>query len=411
MGRPKKAFPPQPAEHEGKKRVWWNGRWHHLGAADDPARWKAEYARLLQLWAHGPTAVPHRPDDYLVATLCRDYLAADVCPPSRRYDMGRAVEMLLEAHLETAVAEFDAPALAAFQATLCRAVDDRGRKVYSVSSVRKGVADLRRNWRWGVATKRVPVERYQELLTVEGPRVGVRPNEARPAKRVTAADPKAVEATLPFLRPPVRAMVQLQLLAGFRPSELYRLTPGQVHRSGVVEIPEVGEVDLGQLGIWVYLPVDAEGRPQHKTVHHGKPRWVVLGAKARAVLAPFLERGPDVPCFSPRESLADLRREQRTKRKSKVQPSQLNRSRPGAKLRRDRYARSSYLQAVKRAAKRAGVTHWTPYQLRHRHAVDVDAVLGLDAAQAALGHTSPQTTRRYSKQSFTRAAEVARMLG
>ena len=42
-------------------------------------------------------------------------------------------------------------------------------------------------------------------------------------------------------------------------------------------------------------------------------------------------------------------------------------------------------------------TAWSPYLLRNSNATMVELEHGLDAAQAQLGHTSANTTRRYSK--------------
>jgi integrase len=41
----------------------------------------------------------------------------------------------------------------------------------------------------------------------------------------------------------------------------------------------------------------------------------------------------------------------------------------------------------------------------------VDAAFGLDHAQASMGHSSPQTTRRYTKRSLIKAAAVAKGMG
>lgn len=93
------------------------------------------------------------------------------------------------------------------------------------------------------------------------------------------------------------------------------------------------------------------------------------------------------------------------------QPSQADRRRKGARPRGDRYTRHSYRQSVRRACVRAGVPEFNPYEVRHLFAVRVDATLGFGHAQASMGHSSPQPARRYSKQSFAKAAEVAKELG
>jgi len=56
MGRPR-VFPPKVHQNQGADRVCWGSKWHHLGPSGSPAA-KAEYGRLLALWAVDPNAVP-----------------------------------------------------------------------------------------------------------------------------------------------------------------------------------------------------------------------------------------------------------------------------------------------------------------------------------------------------------------
>jgi integrase len=201
-------------------------------------------------------------------------------------------------------------------------------------------------------------------------------------------------------------MVELEALTGARPGELCRLTPADVLRGGRVQVPGVGLVDLDREGVWVCVPT------QHKKKHRGRPRWLVLGPRAQAVLAPWLERPADHFCFCPREALADLRVEQVTERKARngrgnpKPPVATKKLQPGTC-----YTPRTYRQAVARACKRAGVDHFSPYQLRHLHAAEVDAAFDLDHVQASLGHDDPDTARRYSKRSFRKAADVAKGMG
>lgn len=74
MARPAQQWPPQPKQSGEKMRVWWAGRWHHLGRADEPEAWRKELARLLAVWSVDPTASAKRPDACLVSTICREYL-------------------------------------------------------------------------------------------------------------------------------------------------------------------------------------------------------------------------------------------------------------------------------------------------------------------------------------------------
>jgi len=42
------------------------------------------------------------------------------------------------------------------------------------------------------------------------------------------------------------------------------------------------------------------------------------------------------------------------------------------------------------------IPHWTPYAIRHSAGTATEEALGLDKAQALLGHTSANTTKRYA---------------
>lgn len=408
MGR-KRVFPPNVHPSKGRDRVYWYGRWYDLGPSGSPKA-RAEFGRLVNLWAVDPTAVPLDPEDYLLSELCADYLESGEVPDSRRVQVGRAFDLLQETHLATPAVEFDAPALKAWQSALCRAADAAGRKTYSRTYVRMLVGIVRQAYRWGVSTKRVPVTVYQELLTVAGPKA----KDARKPREVLPADPAHVAAALPLLRPPVRAVLELMALTAARPDELCRARPRDVLRAGVVRLPGAGAVDLDAEGVWVYIPAAEGDDPAHKTEHHGKPRWVVFGAKAQAVLAPWLERPADAFCFCPRESLADLRADQAAERQGRAGGSGGNRKPKAAAPKRrpgERYTSRAVYHALARACDRAGVPHFSPYQLRHLSLSEIDLEHGLDAAQHVGGHSSPQTTRRYAKRSFKAAAKVAREMG
>lgn len=405
MGRPKKQWPPQPAENGPRMRVWWNGSWHYLGLKSEPEKWRAELARLIALWSVDPTAAAGRPDDYLVSTLCRDYLASADSPAGglQRERAVLAVELLLGLFPDTTVADFGPNDLRAWQSWLCglKRADDPAKTRFNVTTVNYHVATIKRVWRWGVSTERVPADRWQALRAVPRPK----PGEARPPRVVEPADPEAVKKTLPFLRPPVRAMVVLQLASGARPSELCGMRAGDVRRSGAVHIPGAGMHDLDALGVWVYV------LDKHKTRWKGKPRWLTFGPDVQPVLAPFLDRDPAAYCFSPREAVDGLRAEQRAARAARGGGSGGSRkvAKPAAKRRPgEHYTEDSYRAAVARACKKAGVRHWFPYMLRHAAAAEVKALFDLDAVRALLGHHTRTMAEHYGGESFRKAAEVAR---
>lgn len=77
----------------------------------------------------------------------------------------------------------------------------------------------------------------------------------------------------------------------------------------------------------------------------------------------------------------------------------------------DRYTVSAYYKRVRSAARRAGVPHWFPYQLRHLAEVTVERAFTLDAARAVLRHRDAKTTTRYGIVDLQKAAEVAAKIG
>src|SRR5262249_4945300 len=114
-----------------------------------------------------------------------------------------------------------------------------------------------------------------------------------------------VLAVLPFVRPPVQAMIRVQLLTGMRPEEVCRLRPADIDTS----VP-----------VWVYRP------PRHKNAHRGKHRAVAIGPKAQAVLAAFTPPDPSGYYFSPRRSVEALLAERTAARKTPRYPSHVVRN-------------------------------------------------------------------------------------
>ncbi len=175
---------------------------------------------------------------------------------------------------------------------------------------------------------------------------------------------------------------------GMRPDELCRLRPMDIDRTGET---------------WIYRIVE------HKTAKKGKLRVVPLLTDARDAITDYLNRSPESYCFSPMESVAWWHAQKRSERKTKVQPSQRSRAsenprkKPGM-----RYTATSYRQSIQRAAKRAGVEQWHPYQIRHLSLTIVRDVIGIEAAQAFAGNSQASMTQHYAKQSEAKAIEAAK---
>jgi integrase len=192
-------------------------------------------------------------------------------------------------------------------------------------------------------------------------------------------------------------MVEIQRLSGMRPSEITSLRPG--------------DVTLRTDGVMVYRP--REWKTEHLDADEGIERMVFLGKRAQAVLQPFLDRDPDAYCFQPRESVAWHREQKRSKRKTPVQPSQADRSRPGASRLTDRYDTNGYAQAIARACTKAGVPLWRPNQLRKAASLMIQDQVDLDAARAILGHRSVATTAKHyaTRAAMEKAAKAMKRIG
>jgi integrase len=305
--------------------------------------------------------------------------------PTKQLDrVKRALKPVKELYGHTAAKDFGPLALKAVRERMVKGDWTRG-------YVNSCIGCVKRAFKWAVENELVPPSVYQGLIAVAGLKKGR--CDARETQKVRPVADADVDAALPYLTPPVRAMVQVQRLTGMRPCEVVLMRPC--------------DIDLRRGTTWVYQP------ETHKTEHHGITRAVFLGPRAQEVLKPFLEgRHPGVYLFVPREGMAHFRTAQRQARKTKVQPSQADRSkrrprkRPG-----EHYTVDSYRQSVVRACAAAKVPPWHPNQLRHTKATEIRREHGLDAARAVLGHTSPAMTEHYAELDADKAAAVMERLG
>jgi hypothetical protein len=197
--------------------------------------------------------------------------------------------------------------------------------------INQRIGIIKRMFKWGVAKELVPAMIYHALATVEGLKKGR--TAARETKPVEPVDDAAVDATLPHLPPVVADMVRLQRHLGCRPSEVCMIRPMDVNTSRAV---------------WVYTP------ESHKTQHHDHERRIYIGPKGQEILRPYLLRAKDAYCFSPKESRRRQYAAMRESRKTRVQPSQLNRKkRKPTRQPGDKYTKNSYGYAIVRACELA----------------------------------------------------------
>jgi len=180
--------------------------------------------------------------------------------------------------------------------------------------------------------------------------------EAPEGGQVGPVDPEDVNKTIPYLTESLRAMVRIESLTGMRPGELCAIRLGDIEK---------------RADIWLYRPA------QHKTVHKGNVRVIVIGPRAQAHLGPYMTALPDRPCFRPERG-------------------------PAGRY----WTPSNFAQAIRyaiRQARKAGeiVQDWTPNQLRHACGTAVRRQFGVDAARAVLGHSEhARITDRYTRDAI-----------
>ena len=144
-----------------------------------------------------------------------------------------AIKLVRELFGFTRAAEFGPPNLAVVRQHMIKLKWCR-------SLINRRIDRVKRAFKWAASEELVPVTTYEALRTLAGLRKGR--TEARESKPIKPVNPEDVKATLPFLTPRLRAMVELQQMTGMRPGEVCQLRLGDVDRSG---------------DVWLYRPSPA----------------------------------------------------------------------------------------------------------------------------------------------------------
>ncbi len=223
-------------------------------------------------------------------------------------------------------------------------------------------------FRHAVSRELIAPDRIVALESLEPLRYGQ--TKAPESLAVEAVDIEAVQLAARHLSPAQKAMVRIQAATGMRSGEVCIMRPMDVERR--------------EDGVWIYRPA------KHKTTYRGKTKVVPIVGDAKLALKPFLDRAPDAYCFSPIESAQWFRDQRTANRTTPVRYGNsigTNRKANPKRSPGERFTPGSYRQGLKRATTKAGTDHWCPRQLRHTAASVIREALGIEHAQALLGHS------------------------
>jgi integrase len=350
---------------------------------------RLEYGRVLAEWeARGRRLEQSTPSDLTVAELLVRFLNhakgyyrdLELGKPSKEYDeFDRTGVPLTDTYPHLPASDFGPAQL--------KVVRDRMVALgWCRNTVNQRVRRIRHVWKWAAEEGLVAASVWHGLCVVRGLQAG-RTSARETIPRKPVAD-TVVDATVPHLPRHVRGLVQFQRLTGCRPAEACRLRLCEVDTSGEV---------------WVYTPA------RHKSAWRGHARHIGIGPQAQALLNEFTGGlSPEDFVFSPQRQQQERYTAMRLARKTRVQPSQVSRKKRRPKKQPgERYTPASVGRAVRLACGRAGVPVWCPYQLRHAAGARARRTLGLDAAQALLGHRTLGMTEHYSKLTVEDVVKVA----
>ncbi|MDX2199591.1 MAG: hypothetical protein SF069_11545, partial [Phycisphaerae bacterium] len=262
-----------------KRRDFWLGP---HGSAES----REQYHRIIAEWEANARRLPSAPVDAArtenpgqlqLIVLLRDYYRF----AKTHHDYGEfrsflAVMRLMKKFFgRTPAVEFGPKKLRMLREQVIKgdATADPPRRPWARKYINQQVQRIRRIFKWAVAHEMVPATVHQSLSTLEPLKRGR--SAARENPKIGPAPAEMLQAVLPMLSPPVRALVELQLLTGARAGELVELRRCDIETND-------------RTGVWSFRP------HEHKNSHREHERVVYFGPRAQEILRPFLEgRGAD----------------------------------------------------------------------------------------------------------------------
>ena len=377
----------------GRAVVTLNGKDYYLGSWNTKSS-RREYDRLISEWLAAGRPNVQCTDSAggisVAEVLVRFmryargyYRTPDGTPSSELHNLKLALRPLRELYATTEAAGFGPLALQSVRQHMI----DRG---LVRTNINRHVGRIKLVFKWAVANELVPADVFHGLQAVSGLRAGR--SAAKESDPVKPAPEEHIDAILPLVSTPVRAMIELQLLTGARPGEVLAMRGRELDTSG---------------NVWIYSPA------QHKTAHRGHRRTIYLGPRAQEAVRPFLKDDPEAFLFSPRDSQEAYWTARRANRQTPMTPSQRRRRRKRNPKRTPGkcYTLCSYGRAIVKACAKANIPAWHPHQLRHNAATRLRKEFGLDVARVILGHRSPVVTEVYAELDRDKAIEVITQVG
>lgn len=350
------------------------------------------FLRLQVQFLSDPTLTSLTPQQIPVDSLCLAYLEyAKENDPSHFSSIKTAVSILLKHFAGQAVESLESRSFLFLQEKFVQHGVSR-RYCNSLMGY------IRAMLKWGVVRKLASPQVYGEAKLVEPLKKGKTRARENPKRKDVPDD--VINRTLPHLLPTIRDMVQVQRLASMRPSEVFRMKQEEI---------DMEYTTSDGMVIWMYTPGTHKNEWREKDRSGEYVRIIPLGKPEQDIIVPRLAGKSDTDyLFSPKDTMKEHYERRAGKRKTKVQPSQIERKERNAKnpKRRDRdsYDKHSYNRAIKRTIIAANkhlpedekIPHWTPYQLRHTAITEIIHETGSrDIARAVAGQKTLSSTQGY----------------
>ena len=405
--------PPKYCHHKntGHARVWIGGKAIFLGKYGSPESLE-RYEKIIAKWRESLKPEPESPEsafdklakrvtvvslrerkraghpltinELIVVSIkhARDYYRKNDKVTREGEQIEEVLGYLREHHGRLPVEEFGPVLLKDLREKMLEEND------WSRKHLNSQIARIVRCFKWAAEDELVSAGVCDALKQVSGLKKGR--SKARETKPVTVVPDPVVDATLQLLSGVVADMVRFQRLTGARPTEVCSIRPCDIDRSGEV---------------WVYEP------DEHKTEHYEKNRHIMIGPRAKEILAPYLLRDEESFCFTPKDAQRKRFEAMAAARKSPRYRARDNAKKWQSREYAPRYTADTYRHAVQRACQRGKLEKWSPNQLRHTRATEIRREFGLEAAQVICGHENADVTQVYAERDYKLAAEVALKTG